>query len=84
MIISFSTRTFFADFYVFLHLHESMAKYVVVDWGKWGGEVKLSTKVVMKDHFNVKEGDTCSIQGTDPETKRPMMFEGEILGVFGE
>ena len=34
--------------------------------------------------FNVKEGDTCSIQGTDPETKRPMMFEGEILGVFGE
>lgn len=46
--------------------------------------MKLSTKVVMKDHFNVKEGDTCSIQGTDPETKRPMMFEGEILGVFGE
>ena len=59
-------------------------EYVVVDWGTWGIDVQLSTKIVVKDHLNVKNGDACSLQGTDPVTKRPIMFEGEVLGVFGE
>ncbi|XP_068690465.1 uncharacterized protein [Montipora foliosa] len=55
-------------------------EYVVVDWGTWGIDVQLSTKIVVKDHLNVKNGDACSLQGTDPVTKRPIMFEGEVLG----
>jgi len=50
-----------------------------------GIDVQLSTKIVVKDHLGViKEGDVCSLQGIDPVTKRPVMFEGEVLGVFGE
>ena len=59
-------------------------EYVVVDGGTWGIGVQLSTKIVVKDHLNVKNGDACSLPGTDPVTKRPIMFEGEVLGVFGE
>ena len=59
-------------------------EYVVVDWGTWGVEALLSSKIVVKDHLNVKKGDPCSLQGTDPVTKRPVMFEGEVLAVFGE
>ena len=61
------------------------SEYVVVDWGTWGIDVQLSTKIVVKDHLRaVKEGDACSLQGINPVTKRPVMFEGEVLGVFGE
>lgn len=59
-------------------------EYVVVDCGTSGVDAQLSTKIVVKDHLNVKEGDACSLQGTDPVTKRPLMFEGEVFGVFGE
>ena len=47
---------------------ESMTSYLQKSW----------LKII------VKEGDACSLQGTDPVTKRPLMFEGEVLGVFGE
>ncbi|XP_078363779.1 uncharacterized protein LOC144647995 [Oculina patagonica] len=57
-------------------------KYVVVDWGSWGIEVQSSSKIIVADP-NVKEGDDCSLQGTDPATKRPMLFHGHILAVFG-
>lgn len=65
-------------------------EYVVVDWGTWGIDVQLSTKIVVKDHLNVKNGMLKMLKmlkmgmGTDPVTKRPIMFEGEVLGVFGE
>ena len=59
-------------------------KYVVVDWGSWGIDVQSSSKIVVPDPFNVSEGDDCSIQATDPKTKRPMMFQGKVLAVFGE
>ncbi len=58
-------------------------KYVVVDWGSWGIEVQSSSKIIVADP-NVKEGDDCSLQGTDPATKRPMLFHGHILAVFGK
>lgn len=59
-------------------------KYVVVDWGSWGIDVQSSSKIIVPDPFNVSEGNDCSIQGTDPATKRPMLFHGHILAVFGE
>ena len=59
-------------------------KYVVDDWGSWGIDVQSSSKIVVPDPFNVSEGADCSIQGTDPKTKRPMMFQGKVLAVFGE
>lgn len=58
-------------------------KYVVVDWGSWGIEVQSSSKIIVAD-ANVKEGDDCSLQGTDPATKRPMLFHGQILAVVGK
>lgn len=58
-------------------------KFVVVDWGSWGIEVQSSSKIIVADP-NVKEGDDCSLQGTDPATKRPMLFHGQILAVFGK
>ena len=66
-------------------MSKQKSEYVVVDWGTWGIDVQLSTKIVVKDHLGVvKEGDACSLQGIDPVTKRPVMFQGEVLGVFGE
>ena len=66
-------------------MSKQKSEYVVVDWGTWGIDVQLSTKIVVKDqHGIIKEGDACSLQGIDPVTKRPVMFEGEALGVFGE
>ena len=59
-------------------------KYIVVDWGSWGIDVQSSSKIIVPDPFNVSEGNDCSIQGTDPATKRPMLFHGHILAVFGE
>lgn len=59
-------------------------KYVVVDWGSWGIDVQSSSKIVVADPLSVSEGDGCSIQATDPKTKRPMMFQGQVLAVFGE
>ena len=53
-------------------------EYVVVDWGTWGIDVQLSTKIVVKDHLNVKNGDACSLQGTDPVK---YIFNGFILFV---
>lgn len=37
-------------------------------------------KIIIHDLFNV--GDKCSLQGTDPGTKRPMLFHGHVLAVF--
>ena len=66
-------------------MSKQKSEYVVVDWGTWGIDVQLSTKIVVKDQLGViKEGDGCSLQGIDPVTKRPVMFEGEVLGVFGK
>lgn len=66
-------------------MSKQKSEYIVVDWGTWGVDVQLSTKIVVKDQLGViKEGDECSLQGIDPVTKRPVMFEGEVLGVFGE
>ena len=62
----------------------SKQKYVVVDWGSWGLDVQSSLKVIVPDPFNVNERDECSLQGTDPTTKRPMLFKGKILAVFGK
>ncbi len=59
-------------------------KYVVVDWGSWGVEVQNSSKIIVPDPLDVKKGDKCSLQGTDPATKRPMLFQGHVLAVFGE
>ena len=58
-------------------------KYVVVDWGLWGVEAQSSSKIIVRDPFNVK-GDECSLQGTDPATKKPMLFQGLVLAIFGE
>ena len=66
-------------------MSKQKSEYVVVDWETWGIDVQLSTKIVAKDHLGVvKEGDACSLQGIDPVTKRPVMFQGEVLGVFRE
>ena len=46
--------------------------------------MQSSSKIIVPDPFNVSEGNDCSIQGTDPATKRPMLFHGHILAVFGE
>lgn len=59
-------------------------KYVVADWGSWGIDVQSSSKIIVPDPFNVSEGNDCSLQGTDPATKRPMLFHGHVLAVFGE
>ena len=59
-------------------------RYVVVDWGSWGVEAQSSSKIIVHDPFNVKEGDECSLQGTDPATKKPMLFQGHVLAIFGE
>ncbi|XP_066027807.1 uncharacterized protein [Pocillopora verrucosa] len=59
-------------------------RYVVVDWGSWGVEAQSSSKIIVRDPFNVREGDECSLQGTDPATKRPMLFQGHVLAVFGD
>ena len=59
-------------------------KYVVVDWESWGVEAQSSSKIIACDPFSVREGDECSLQGTDPATKRPMLFQGHVLAIFGE
>jgi len=59
-------------------------KHVVVDWGSWGIDAQSSSKIIVSDPFNVSEGDECSIQGTDPATKRAILFHGHVLGIFGE
>lgn len=59
-------------------------KYVVVDWGSWGVEAQSSSKIIVRDPFNVREGDECSLQGKDLGTKRPMLFYGHVLAVFGK
>ena len=59
-------------------MSKQKSAYVVVDWGI---DVQLSTKIVTKDQLGIiREGDACSLQGIDPVTKRPVMFEGEVLG----
>lgn len=66
-------------------MSKQKSAYVVVDWGTWGIDVQLSTKIVIKDQLGIiREGDVCSLPGIDPVTKRPVMFEGEVLGVFGK
>lgn len=66
-------------------MSKQKSAYVVVDWGTWGTDVQLSTKIVIKDQLGIiREGDACSLQGIDPVTKRPVTFEGEVLGVFGK
>ena len=59
-----------------------MPKYVVVDWGSWGIEAQSSSKIIIADPFDVREGNECSLQGKDPATKRPMLFHGHVLAVF--
>ena len=61
-----------------------MPKYVVVDWGLWGIETQSSSKIIIADPFDVREGNECSLQGKDPATKRPMLFHGHVLAVFGK
>ena len=66
-------------------MSKQKSAYVVVDWGTWGIDVQLSTKIEIKDQLGIiREGGACSLQGIDPVTKRPVMFEGEVLGVFGK
>ena len=50
---------------------------------EWSAQLS-SSKIIVSDPFNVSEGDECSIQGTDPATKRPILFHGHVLGIFGE
>lgn len=57
-------------------------KYVVADWGSWGIDVQSSSKIIVPDPFNVSEGNDCSLQGTDPATKRPMLFHGRSCGIW--
>ncbi|XP_066028487.1 uncharacterized protein [Pocillopora verrucosa] len=57
-------------------------KYVVVDWESWGVEAQSSSKIIACDPFSVREEDECSLQGTDPATKRPMLFQGHVLAIF--
>ena len=64
--------------------HMSKQKYVVVDWRLWGLDVQSSLKIIVPDPFNVNERNECSFQGTHPTTKRPMLFKGKILAVFGK
>ena len=61
-----------------------MPKYVVVDWGSWGIEAQSSSKIIIADPFDVREGNECSLQGKDPATKRPMLFHGHVLALFGK
>ena len=85
-VVSAIVRNFQLKLSASLSLIPNMSKhkYVVVDWGSWGIDVQSSSKIIVSDPFNVSEGKDCSIQGTDPVTKRPMLFDGHILAVFGE
>ena len=58
----------------------SKQKYVIVDWRSRG----LDVQIIVPDPFNVNERDECSLQGTHPTIKRPMLFKGKILAVFGK
>ena len=46
--------------------------------------MQSSLKIIVPNPFNVNERDECSLQGTHPTTKRPMLFKGKILAVFGK
>ena len=55
-------------------MSKQKSAYVVVDWGTWGIDVQLSTKIVIKDQLGIiREGDACLLQGINPVTKRPVI-----------
>ena len=46
-------RVFHFFEYVWVMMSKQKSEYVVVDWGTWGIDVQLSTKIVIKDQLGI-------------------------------
>ena len=68
-------------------MSKQKSAYVVVDWGTWGIDVQLSTKIVIKDQLGIiREGDACSLQGIDPvhlrhDLRTPLQCKVSLSGL---